>query len=101
MFERRQFMSLVPVINTSPTTLVSGFESFWERKVKEGMDDVGGMKASSTFSLGEDWTIITLSGTFLPNTEKDSFPFLWCPRLMFTAAQYPIFPRPCSQRRDG
>ncbi|GFW27098.1 hypothetical protein TNCV_93241 [Trichonephila clavipes] len=44
------------------------------------------MKASSILSPGEDSTRITLSGTFRLTTEKNTPPFLGCPRLMFSAA---------------
>ncbi|GFT17495.1 hypothetical protein TNCV_4807411 [Trichonephila clavipes] len=41
---------------------------------------------------------ITLSATFQLITEKNSPPFLWCPRLIFSAPQQPVFPVGCSQR---
>ncbi|GFV97209.1 hypothetical protein TNCV_161781 [Trichonephila clavipes] len=56
------------------------------------------MNASSIFSPGEDSTRITLTGTFRIIIEKITPPFLWCPRLMFSAPQYPVFPAGCSQR---
>ncbi|GFS84785.1 hypothetical protein TNCV_2956811 [Trichonephila clavipes] len=50
------------------------------------------------FSPGENLTRITLSGTFRLIAEKDTLSFLWCPRMMFSAPQYPVFPAGCSQR---
>ncbi|GFW06068.1 hypothetical protein TNCV_4478601 [Trichonephila clavipes] len=58
------------------------------------------MKTSSVFSPGEDSTRITLSGTFRLITEMNP-PFLPCPRLMFSAPQYSVFPAGCSYRTPG
>ncbi|GFU81691.1 hypothetical protein TNCV_3645911 [Trichonephila clavipes] len=52
---------------------------------------------SSIFISGVDSTRITFSGTFRLITEKKTSSFLWCPRLMFSAPQYPFFPARCSQ----
>ncbi|GFW60289.1 hypothetical protein TNCV_1843691 [Trichonephila clavipes] len=51
---------------------------------------IRGMKTMSIFSPGEDSMRITL-------VHFDTPPFLWCPRLMFSAPQHPIFPAGCSQ----
>ncbi|GFT04979.1 hypothetical protein TNCV_4745071 [Trichonephila clavipes] len=58
---------------------------------------VGGMKASSNFSPGKESTRIILSRIFRLITEKNTSPFLWCSRLMFSAPQYPSFPAGYSQ----
>ncbi|GFS73892.1 hypothetical protein TNCV_108061 [Trichonephila clavipes] len=49
------------------------------------------MKASSIFSPGEDSMRITLSDTFRLIAKKNTSSFLWCPRLMYSAPQYPVF----------
>ncbi|GFV30226.1 hypothetical protein TNCV_97031 [Trichonephila clavipes] len=59
---------------------------------------IGGMKASSIFSPGEDSAKINLSSSFRLVTEKDMPSFLWHPQLMFSAPQYPVFPAVCCQR---
>ncbi|GFW80687.1 hypothetical protein TNCV_3235391 [Trichonephila clavipes] len=59
---------------------------------------VGGKKASSIFSPCENSTRISLSGSFNLITKKNKPAFLWCPRLMFSAPQYPVVPIKCSQR---
>ncbi|GFY08109.1 hypothetical protein TNCV_1355231 [Trichonephila clavipes] len=56
------------------------------------------MTARSNFSPGEDSTRINLSGTFQLITAKNTPLFLWCPRLMFLAQQYSVFPAGCSER---
>ncbi|GFW94927.1 uncharacterized protein TNCV_3398061 [Trichonephila clavipes] len=68
------------------------------RGPRSGLCRSGGRKVSSIFFPSEDSTRITLSGTFRFITEKNTPPFLWCPRLMFSAPQYPVFPAGCSQR---
>ncbi|GFW45510.1 hypothetical protein TNCV_3244501 [Trichonephila clavipes] len=45
----------------------------------------------------EDSTGTILPDTFRLRTEKNTPPFLWCPQLMFSATQYPVFPAECSQ----
>ncbi|GFS52054.1 hypothetical protein TNCV_1104761 [Trichonephila clavipes] len=59
---------------------------------------IGGIKVNSVSSPGEDSTRITLSGTFRLITQKNMPSFLWCPQLMFSAPQYPLFPAVCRQR---
>ncbi|GFU99954.1 hypothetical protein TNCV_236071 [Trichonephila clavipes] len=56
------------------------------------------MKASSTFSPGEDSTRITLSRTLRLITEKNTPAFFWSSQLMFSAPQYPVFPAGSGQR---
>ncbi|GFX62864.1 hypothetical protein TNCV_3351901 [Trichonephila clavipes] len=56
-----------------------------------------GIKPSSIFAPIEDLKIISLSGTFQLITENNMPPFLWCPQLLFSAPQYPVFPAGCSQ----
>ncbi|GFY49418.1 hypothetical protein TNIN_175001 [Trichonephila inaurata madagascariensis] len=56
------------------------------------------MKASSIFCPGEDSMRILLSGTFQIITEKNMPSFFRCPRRMFSASQYSVFPAACSQR---
>ncbi|GFW84760.1 hypothetical protein TNCV_680481 [Trichonephila clavipes] len=56
------------------------------------------MKASSTFSLDENSTKTTLCGEFRLITSKNPPPFFWCPRLMFSVPQHPVFSVGCNQR---
>ncbi|GFW61301.1 hypothetical protein TNCV_3378161 [Trichonephila clavipes] len=57
------------------------------------------MKTNSNFSPADDLTRIPLSGTFRLITEKNTPSFLRCPRLMFSATQYPVFPAGYSQKK--
>ncbi|GFX76640.1 hypothetical protein TNCV_3163581 [Trichonephila clavipes] len=56
------------------------------------------MKASPIFSPGDDSTRITLLGTFILITEKNTTPFLWCQRLICSVPSYPVFIERCRQR---
>ncbi|GFW85517.1 hypothetical protein TNCV_145621 [Trichonephila clavipes] len=56
------------------------------------------MKASSTFSPGEDSTKITLAGESRLISKTNTPPFLWYSQLMLLAPQKLVFLTGCRQR---